>query len=73
MDFRAQVLVYCSGLCEAFVHVPFKGATTFLTEDGSWAKCVRTSYVCQDCQDWFNWVTENLEVKGVHNETQSER
>lgn len=58
MDFRAEVLVYCSGLCGGYVHFPYKESQRFLTEDGDWAACVKTSYVCQDCRNWFEWATE---------------
>ena len=59
----ADVRVFCVGRCGAFMIVPFASAVNFLTEEGEWGACVRRAYYCQKCIDWFNWVTETLEVK----------
>ena len=60
MDFRADVRVYCCGLCGEFVYFPFKEAQRFLTEEGGWAECVVRGHYCQNCIDYFNWLTEPL-------------
>ena len=64
MEPVADVRVFCIGKCGTFVYIAFPVAVTFLTTEGEYAECVKHGYYCQECRNWFEWVTETLLLGG---------